>query len=198
MIFSETVQAHLAGRELRASLLAFFDFLDAPTRVWPGHGTLTTNDANQWLGIGAWGSVDDLNLGVFGTEARQQTFSLSGIVRDDGTVEDLPKPIIEIAMQERRADYADRSALLYLQFFDAAWQPLDTPYPIWAGWMWSMKITMDGPSGRGVDLICEGLFKRRRRPGARYYSDSDQQRIYPGDKLFEYMPSLADAEVVWP
>lgn len=189
-LFPETIQAHLAGRTVRASFLVLFDFVSRPMRVWTGAGKITSG-GNDWWGLGSLASISGLEQAVNG-EAPETTFVLSGINSE----------IVSVARDEFEAEAKDRLAKVLLQFHnDHDDQPLelfDAPYSIWAGRMQTARFELQGPSKRVITVNAESLFSLRSRPAFSQYTDADQQARFEGDKGFEFVPGLINKIVPWP
>ena len=67
---------------------------------------------------------------------------------------------------------------------------------LWAGLMDTMEV-VDGPEPR-VALSCESRLVDLERAEVRRYTDADQQAEYPGDRFFEFVPALQEAEIRLP
>ena len=183
--FNATIAAATAGRTVRASLLVFFDFVDEPTRLWMGQGTLVAG-GQEWKGLGEWGSVDGLEQAI-GTVAPQTTFKLSGV-----------SPEIVTLARQSSDRVKGRNVNVYTQFFDEQWAPLDQPYVVWSGILDLMKYAATGPSERSVTVTAEGLWTARRRPVYSLYTDRDQKARFPGDRGLEEVPDLVTKSIIWP
>jgi hypothetical protein len=59
-----------------------------------------------------------------------------------------------------------------------------------------MEVT-DGAEGR-ISLTCESRLVDLERAEVRRYTDADQQAEYQGDRFFEYVPALQEAEIRLP
>ena len=70
------------------------------------------------------------------------------------------------------------------------------PFPLWAGLMDVMEVT-DGAEAR-ISLTCESRLVDLERAEVRRYTDADQQAEYQGDRFFEYVPALQEAEIRLP
>jgi hypothetical protein len=183
--FPETKAAALAGSTVRASYLVHLDFLDDAQRIWLGHGMLSAGGFT-WSGLGELGSISGIESAIGGT-APVVTFGLSGVA-----------PEIIAASLVSAAQAKGRDAAIYLQFFDEASQTLDSPYAVWLGFMDVMRVQIDGPQSRRVELTAETLFTRRASPAWGYLSDRDQKRLYPGDRGLEEVAAMRDKSVEWP
>lgn len=183
--FNETVAAVAAGRTVRSSLLVFFDFEDEPKRLWPGNGPIM-HGGYQWQGIGQLGSIDGLDQ-AYGSSAPQMTFTLSGV--DAG--------IVTLAREASDRVFG-RDVVVYIGFFDEAWQALDAPYAVNVGIMDQMRYGARGATDRSVTVTAEGLWTNRRRPAFSLYTDRDQNARFPGDRGLEQIPSLINKTARWP
>lgn len=186
--FPETIADALAGRKPKSANLVLFDFLGEPVRLWTGNGVLENVGGADWKGIGGLGAMSGLEQAVNG-EAPDASFILSGI----------DAQIMRLARDEFEAKAKDRKVTVYLQFFGADDdQPLDAPYPIWAGRMHAplFKISADG--AREITLTAESLFTLRSRPNFAMNTDRDQDRRFAGDRGFEFVATLVNKVVTWP
>lgn len=183
--FSATVQAALAGTTVRASNLVFLDFVSAPMRIWPGFGPLVAG-GETWSGTNDLLSVSGIETPIGGT-APETTLTLSGV-----------RPELVSAALDASSEVKGRTAIVYLQFFDDAWQPLDAPYAVMTGLMDRISIKATGPETRQVNVNVEWLFTRRAISPFGYLSDRDQKSLYPGDRGLEQMPAMQNKSVPWP
>jgi hypothetical protein len=190
--FPQTIATALAGKVVRQALLVKFDFRSAPMRLWSGHGALATQDGLIWNGLGELGQIDGLEQAMNGT-APLTTFTLSGV-----------SPEIVAMAKGEKSEFAQRLAVVYLQFFDEDWQTLDLPHPV-------NFCVMDTPEfdrplvndplasqTRTITITAESLFARGARPPYGSYSDRDQQARFPGDRFCERLAELQNKTVIWP
>lgn len=73
---------------------------------------------------------------------------------------------------------------------------LDAPVD-WAGYADTMNIVEDGEQS-SVALTTESKAVDLLRGNPSTYSDADQQVMYPGDRLFEFVVDQEGKSVVWP
>ncbi|WP_245584050.1 hypothetical protein [Rubritepida flocculans] len=163
-------------------ILCDLDFASGPFRVWTGLGQLSWA-GHLFEGIGDLGVMSDVEETVE-LRAVRLTLSLSPV----------PQAVIDIALSER--SYRLRSARLWLALLDEAGGFVADPFPLWAGIMDTMEV-VDGAEPR-VTLSCESRLVDLERAEVRRYTDADQQAEYPGDRFFEYVPALQDAEIRLP
>jgi len=133
------------------------------------------------LGAFTWGVLDALLEG--GLRADAVSGASAGAVN-----------AVDIALAER--SFRLRPARLWGALLDAEGAFVADPFPLWAGLMDTMEVT-DGAEPR-VALTCESRLVDLERAEVRRYTDADQQAEYPGDRFFEYVPALQEAEIRLP
>ena len=163
-------------------ILCELDFATGAFRVWSGLGPLNwAGRAFEGIGdIGAMGEVEE----TVELRAVRLTLALSPV----------PQEVIDIALSER--SYRLRPARLWLALLGEDGAFVADPFPLWAGIMDTMEV-VDGAEPR-VTLACESRLVDLERAEVRRYTDADQQAEYPGDRFFEFVPALQDAEIRLP
>ena len=163
-------------------ILCELDIATGAFRVWSGLGTLNwAGRSFQGIGdIGAMGEVEE----TVELRAVRLTLALSPV----------PQEVIDIALSER--SYRLRPARLWLALLDESGAFAADPFPLWAGIMDTMEV-VDGAEPR-VTLACESRLVDLERAEVRRYTDTDQQAEFPGDRFFEFVPALQDAEIRLP
>ncbi|MBU8536215.1 hypothetical protein [Falsiroseomonas tokyonensis] len=163
-------------------VLVELDFASGPFRAWTGLGQL--NWAGKLFeGVGSIGAVGEVEETVE-LRAVRLTLALSPV----------PQEVVDIALAER--SFRLRPARLWGALLDAEGAFVADPFPLWAGLMDTMEVT-DGAEPR-VALTCESRLVDLERAEVRRYTDADQQAEYPGDRFFEYVPALQEAEIRLP
>lgn len=163
-------------------VLVELDFASGPFRAWTGLGPL--NWAGKvFEGVGSIGAVGEVEETVE-LRAVRLTLALSPV----------PQEVVDIALAER--SFRLRPARLWGALIDAEGAFVADPFPLWAGLMDTMEVT-DGAEPR-VALTCESRLVDLERAEVRRYTDADQQAEYPGDRFFEYVPALQEAEIRLP
>lgn len=189
MDFSSAISAQLNGKLVRCDALVEFDFADGKKRLWNGFGTLQTNDGKTWQGIGNLGKIGGLKQSLNGS-ATPLDLSVSGV-----------DAAFAAQAKGDRDNWYMRPVIVYLQFFDDAWQPLDMPFAIVFSTMRQMTIdrqsTEDGMVYT-VTIRSEGPFITRKRPRYGYYSDSDQQKRFAGDRGCERTSGIEQHVIIFP
>ena len=163
-------------------VLVELDWASGPFRAWTGLGQL--NWAGKvFEGVGSIGAVGEVEETVE-LRAVRLTLALSPV----------PQEVVDIALAER--SFRLRPARLWGALLDAEGAFVADPFPLWAGLMDTMEVT-DGAEPR-VALTCESRLVDLERAEVRRYTDADQQAEYPGDRFFEYVPALQEAEIRLP
>lgn len=194
-LFPDTIAAALAGKRVDACLLVWFDFVSEPVRVLiGGNGQLRTNDGEVWNGLGQIGALSGVEQAVNG-QAPEMTFTLSGI----------DSQILRLAREEFDIEAKGRIVYVLIQFFGVDdpedpdnQRPLDLPFPIAAARVLTPEFVYGENGVRSATMRCESLFSLRSRPRYAMYTDSDQQKRFPGDFGFSFVGTLINKVVAWP
>ena len=145
--------------------------------TWPVSGGITYLGA---YGIGAISQITDSPGEVKGLQ-----FELSGVPADRIAL------ALDASDELQGSPVTIRTAIL-----NSDYVVVDAPIE-WTGTMDTMPFDEDGQSAvlrptaehDGVDLL---------RGHPLFYSDGDQQALYPGDRAFEYVTDQSTKPVVWP
>ena len=155
--------------------------LSMPLRVSTWHRPLTWDGAT-YLGAGELGQVDATDESA--DQSRPLRFTING----------LPSSNVSLVLQE---PVQGREVNLYVAIFDPnTYQVLDACLE-WQGLIDTMSITEDGEKATvTVSAESAGLDLLRAVPVR--YTDTDQQRLYPGDLFFQFVTDQAEKTIVWP
>lgn len=176
----ETADA-VASNHVRWLFLVFLDFQSDPLYAasslnsveWGGH---------TWLGLGRVGGIEPIEETVEG-RANVMTLRLSGVPEDQ----------LSKAIGDR---YQGRAAELYAVPLDSGYSFIGTPVLLHRGRMDSMPIEIeDGTATITVTVV--NRLADWERPRLRRYTDEDQQVLFPGDLGCQFVPQMADKELVW-
>lgn len=163
-------------------VLVELDFASGTFRAWTGLGRLEWA-GKSFEGMGAIGAVSEVEETVE-LRAVRLTLALSPV----------PQEVVDIALAER--SFRLRPARLWGALLDAHSAFVADPFPLWAGLMDTMEVT-DGAEPR-VTLACESRLVDLERAEVRRCTDADQQGEHPGDRFFEFVPALQEAEIKLP
>ena len=174
--------AAATARTAAPVVLVELDFASGPFRAWTGLGPL------HWAGmvfegVGSLGAVGEIEET---TEIRAVRLTLA--------LSPVPQEVVDIALAER--SFRLRTARLWGGLLDAEGAFVADPFPLWAGLMDTMEV-VDGAEPR-VSLTCESRLVDLERAEVRRYTDADQQAEYPGDRFFEFVPALQEAQITLP
>lgn len=183
--FTDAQLTTLSASTVRVAFLVEFQFASETVYVWNGNYAITSG-GKTWQPMKGSGQIDGISVGGNQTSDTVD-FTLSGI--PDGDINILSKAL------EETPDVNQRTVLIYLQLFDDDWQPNGSPIGIWWGFMQPPKVTRTPANGadgatQTVSITAENAFFNRSRPPYGRYTDRDQQKRSPGDKFFQFTPSL--------
>ena len=170
---------------VRPFLAIRIEFTDAVT-VWTGSGTLlfadSDGDEREWLGTGTLGSIDAVGESTDG--------SATGIKVG---LNQIPEEFADDL-----AEQAQKGALfeIYVGSLNETYQQVEAVKLIWRGRVDDYKIT-DGGAQLAVEVMGESRAIDQRRPSIKRFTDEYQQRQYPGDLFFQYVPQMAEVQILW-
>lgn len=191
MKFPAAIAQMKATGKINVATLYTFEFASGTARMWSGIGDLVGTDGHTYSGCGDLVSVEGGGQQT-GFVAPSMTLTLAG--DSDLITDTLTQRIIN-----SESEVYGRWFRMALQFFGEDWQPLDAPLYIYAGIMDRMEYNRDGVAGsRAIKLIVESPFVRRRTPRVKMWTDKDQKRLDPTDRLLEFLSGLQNATVTWP
>lgn len=185
--------AVLSAGAVRVAFLVEFGFTSQTMRLWNGEYALTSG-GETWMPMKGHGKIDGLSVGS-GETAANVEFTLSG-------VPDAELNLLALALEET-PEANQRSVRVYLQLFDADWQPVGVPLGIWWGVLQPPRVQrspqseIDG-SMQSISITAENAFFNRARPPAGRYTDRDQQKRSDGDTFFQFMPGLSAKTFIYP
>lgn len=175
--------AVLNGSDTVVPLAVLIDMpdLSSPLRLCTSRWTLTWS-GNTYTSVGLLGEVEAAQESSSGP--RPLTLRLSGV----------PASMRSVALAE---NVQGKSITLSLAIFDPATYQIADAVLEWAGTLDVLDWADDGTTGvitvtaesAGVDLL-RGVSVR--------YTDQDQQRLFPGDKGFEYVIAQGEKSITWP
>lgn len=174
--------AALAAKQVAPAIFAELDFSGGFARMWSGTGSVVW-DGKTWLGVGhllALGPVEETSA----VEATSLSMSLSGV----------PPSMVALAY----GDFSQgRAAKVWLALIDtAAWTVIADPVPIFQGRMDTIGDSDDGQEAT-ITVSAETNLADLKRLRARFFTNQDQQRLFPGDQSLRFIPSLQDRSITW-
>lgn len=190
MALSETIQALLEGRTVRVAHLVEFCFDGQARRLWNGSYKITTG-GHDWFGIRKLGSIEGLEHDG-DLQSAELKFSVSGV----------DSRLLAMAVSENPEGYIGEIVKVYYQFFDEDWQLLDDPVARAAGIIDGVEVTRQPMEGGGtrrvITITAQNIFYGRGIPPASFFTNSDQQQRFPGDRGLSYLSELQDTNIPFP
>ena len=183
----ETLQVAIGEKVVRPFMAIYIDLPDV-VRAWTGVGTLTfpdsNGDAQEWQGAGGVGAIDTVGESRDGsaTNIKVAMFNVPSEFRDD------------------IADQAVRGATfeIYVGALELGsdWHSVIATKMLWRGRVDDYRITDSGDTIT-VEITGESRAIDQRRPAIKRFSDDFQQRRYPGDLFFAYLPRMTEIPILW-
>jgi hypothetical protein len=177
----------LRSQAISPALFVEAYFKTGPIRVWTGYGSVSFN-AHTWLGVGTLGSLSVIEEGAT-VEAKGITLTLSGI--DPTTLLD--------ALDEFQVG---APVTVYFGLFSGTGRPGDplvlipSPAVAWSGQMDQPTIDVAAESAV-ISINCESRLIEMNNSVQRRYTNEDQQLDFPGDRGFEFVPSIVERNIIW-
>jgi hypothetical protein len=156
------------------------DFPSAFLYVHNGVGTYTFG-GNDYLGVGAFGQIDTIE-DTTALVSRPINLTLSSITQ-------------EIIDEVKTENIFGRDADIYVGAINSDGELLADPDNWWSGHMENVEIVLGEENA--VKIRLQSRASRLRLRSNKRYTLEEQQRDYSADLLFEFLPSLKDARVVW-
>jgi len=139
------------------------------------------HDGYTWTGLG--------NVGGISATAEGEDLEMYGITL---TMSGVPPEMISLALS---SGYQGRPATVWLAPLDSNYQLLSDPTIIFRGRMDTMPVEIGKEAI--IQLSVESRLVDWERPRQRRYNHADQTSEYPNDKGFEFVPQMAEREIVW-
>lgn len=179
---SASVVAALTSQNVRPIIFSKLDFSSGILYVHDGIGTYTWG-GQDWLGVGNFGAISNIQEGAE-VSPYSITLTLSGV--DTG--------LTGTALTE---DYFMRDANIYLGLLNDDDVLIDTPAPIWSGFMDVMNVTLGSGGGDSIELICESELAKFDRSANLRYTHVQQQKRNSSDLFFEFLKDIEGAKIRW-
>jgi len=156
---------------------------DSGTVGWSNAYRQITYDGFTYLAAGPLGSIGTVEEAP-GVKSSSVAITVSGVT----------ETVISLLLSE---PYINRPASIYAAVTDEDWSFDSTLCKL------MFRGTMDNINGvMGQNPAFTITLKSRlgdwERQRSFKYSDADQQRIYPGDLGFNFIPQLSQKQIIWP
>jgi hypothetical protein len=180
-LLSSGVQSAVSGTEVSPILLFEGDFASGTLNIWSGFGDLTWDSAT-WTGAGTLFSVSAIEE-TSDVSAKGASITLSGI----------PSDMISLVLSDIRQNALGR---VYLGFLDASGDIIVDPYMIFEGRLDIPALQENGETSI-ITISYESRLIDLQRTRESRYTNEDQQREFPGDLAFEFVPNLQEISINW-
>lgn len=179
---------------VKCALVAKFAFTSATMYAWNGNYALTIG-ANTYQPMYGMGAIDGLGYAADGS-SESVTLTLSGLP-DQSSLDFLAMAL------DGTDEVSQKIVTISLALFDADWQPVGSPLPLFYGFMQPPKVTRTPAtqtegSVQTITITAENIFFNRARPAYGRNNDRDQQARSSGDKFFGFIASLVNKIVAYP
>jgi hypothetical protein len=171
-------------------------------RMWTGQGTLTLEDATEWVGLGTLLSISEISE-TSNIDVRGASVSLTGV----------PSEILSLALSE---PYQGRVCNIYFGAFssggllqeDGAFILLEDGSRIqlgdtevgfnqlFSGYMDQMNISESADTST-IELSVENKLVDLERARVARFSSGYQKSIYPDDLGLDFVEDLQDRDIPW-
>lgn len=175
------LSGELDNDSLRLVMFVYLDLDSGEIRVHTDVGTITWG-ANDWLGVGDFGSIETLREGA-DLSAYEIELVLSGLDAD-------------LLSEALATDYYGKTATLYVGARNQDTGALVAdPDQIWTGRIDNAQISIG--DNNAIRLTCESELALLDKRSGRTFSDADLQNEYAGDTFFSFLEDQQDKRVVW-
>lgn len=181
---SSTLRAELNKEVIRCGPLFAFYLHSETLRYWIGEWSLTTG-GHTWSGVPVIVGIDFGRMSINGA-AENFTVNVSGVSNEFFS-----------RMRAEQSDIIGQRIEIWLQFFNAAWAPLDAPFMVRSGRMLGMDYSRTLQERR-FTLRCESKFTARGMPPLSFLSDHDMKVRFPGNRVLEAVGQLQNKTTRWP
>lgn len=176
-----SVQSAIAAAEVKPILLFEGNFSSGQVYLWSGYGDLSWN-GQTWEGVGNLAAVSPITENDE-VQANGISVSLQGI----------PSEMIALALLEVGQGRLGR---IYIGFLDANDAVIADPVLAFEGRL-DVPSIEEGGETSSISITYESRLIDLQRPRETRYTNEEQQRLYPSDVGFEYVPALQEKVINW-
>ena len=179
---STAMRNALDAAHVASALFIQCDFASG-TQFYTTAGASVSWNGSTWLGTGGLIAIDPIRE-TAGVEAVGLRLTLSGV----------PPAMVSLALAEH---VQGRAITIWAAAMDLLSQPVGSPVQVYAGRMDTMTIEESGETAT-VSLTVESEMAALMRSSVRRYTDADQQKQFPGDLIFNYVPQMTEKVLPFP
>lgn len=178
---SSGVQSAIVAAEVQPVILFEAEFASGWLRIWSGFGDLSWS-SETWTGAGTLFSVSSVEE-TADTSAKGITVTLSGI----------PADMISLVLSDIRQG---KSGKVYLGFLNSSGAIISDPVLAFEGRL-DIPALQEEAESATISISYESRLIDLQRTRESRYTNEDQQRAYPGDVAFEFVPNLQEIQINW-
>ena len=180
LTLSSAGQALVTAGLVRLAVLVEMD-LATPFYVCTGGQSLVVG-GNTYQAVGSAGKIEPIQATP--TEIRALQLQLSGV---------LPSAISMVL----QTPVQGKAIRIKLALFDPNTFVVTDTVLLWQGQLDTMRLE-DGTDTTAIMVSDEHVGIDLNRPVSAYFTDADQQALFPGDLFFQYVSTQFDQRIVWP
>lgn len=177
--YSQNVAQAMFNQHVDLVVAAEIKFTSGTTRVHSGTGNLTI-DGNNYVGIGIMGQVSEVKEQNT-TSPTQLNLTLAGLETN----------LIAILLNE---NCVGREATIFIGVLNENGLVVDYDL-LFRGKIRSSAVL--GGSTAAINLIVSNVFEEWSRGKPWRYTDESQRQLNGGDRIFRYIPQMADRSIYW-
>jgi hypothetical protein len=150
-------------------------------RLWSGTGDRIW-DSKTWTGVGDFGAISAIGE-TTSLRAMGITLTLSGV----------PSHMVQYCIEDARPF---KPCKVWVAWMDEDDEIVEDPYQCFGGRTSRAQIK-EGSTTSTISVNVEGRLIDLQRSRERRYTDQDQQEQFPGDRGFEFVNELQNAQIPW-
>lgn len=179
---SAGMQTALDAAHVQTLLFVQVDFTSG-TQYYCSAGASIVWNGQTWLGTGGLVGIDPIRESS-GVEAVGLRLTMSGV----------PSALISLALGET---IQGRTLTIWAAALDSSNAVIASPLQVFAGRVDTMTIEESGDTAN-VTVTVESEMVGLMSAAVRRYTNEDQQKVYAGDKVFEYVPQMVEKVLPFP
>lgn len=178
---SSGVQTAVSAAEVSPIVLFQGSFASGDLHIWSGFGDLSW-DSQTWTGAGTLMAISAIEE-TSEISAKGANITLTGI----------PSDMISLVLSDIRQNALGK---VYLGFLDSSGGIIVDPYMIFEGRLDVSSLQESGDTA-SISIGYESRLIDLQRTRESRYTNEDQQREFPGDLAFEFVPNLQEIQINW-
>lgn len=175
------VKTEIQGVVVHPIILCEMGFPSATVNTWTGQGSISW-DSKTWTGTG--------ELIGFSSFPERMDGSAQGIQM---TVNGVDSTLLSDATED---EWQGAAVGVWIAFVDTSGAIIGDPFKMFGGLMDTAEIYDDGERAT-ITINAESRLIDQLRTIQYRYTDQDQQKLYAGDKGFEFIAGISDRQAVW-